>query len=89
MLDDSLHKALYGRGKALYQSTHHYKDFGLLELTVSKPVSSLALTKNEHYWIAIIGRDILNSCELTINWQEETISIERLPTTVEATASPC
>ncbi len=30
MLDDSLHKALYGRGKALYQSTHHYKDFGLL-----------------------------------------------------------
>ena len=31
LLDDSLHKALYGRGKALYQSTHHYKDFGLLE----------------------------------------------------------
>ena len=30
LLDDSLHKALYGRGKALYQSTHHYKDFGLL-----------------------------------------------------------
>ena len=32
LLDDSLHKALYGRGKALYQSTHHYKDFGLLDL---------------------------------------------------------
>ena len=31
LLDDSLHKALYGRGKALYQSTHHYKDFGLLD----------------------------------------------------------
>ena len=30
LLDDSLHKALYGRGKALYQSTHHYKDFGPL-----------------------------------------------------------
>ena len=33
LLDDSLHKALYGRGKALYQSTHHYKDFGLLVST--------------------------------------------------------
>ena len=50
-----------------------------LELSVPKPVRSLALTRNEHYWIAIIGRDVLNSCELTINWQDETISIERLP----------
>ena len=30
LLDDSLHKALYGRGKALYQSTHHFKNVGLL-----------------------------------------------------------
>ena len=35
LLDDSLHKALYGRGKALYQSTHHYKDFGLLDIHVT------------------------------------------------------
>ncbi len=52
-----------------------------LGLTVPTPVRSLALTRNEHYWIAIIGRDILNHCELTINWQTETISIERLPGT--------
>ena len=46
LLDDSLHKALYGRGKALYQSTHHYKDFGLLvgdvrvpDLAVFNPVN--------------------------------------------------
>ena len=30
MPGDRLHKPRYGRGKALYQSTHHYKDFGLL-----------------------------------------------------------
>ena len=53
-----------------------------LGLTVPKPVRSLALTRNEHYWIAIIGRDILNDCELTINWQDDTISIERLSATV-------
>lgn len=49
-----------------------------LELSIPKPMRSLALARNEHYWIAIIGRDVLNSCELTINWQDETISIERL-----------
>ena len=50
-----------------------------LGLTVPTPVRSLALTRNEHYWVAIIGRDILDSCELTINWQTEMISMERLP----------
>ena len=56
-----------------------------LGLTVPTPVRSLALTRNEHYWVAIIGRDILDSCELTINWQTEMISIERLPETGETT----
>ena len=56
-----------------------------LELTVPKPVRSLGLTRNEHYWIAIVGRDILNDCELTINWHDETISIERLPTVAKTT----
>ena len=37
------------------------------DLAVPKPVRSLALTRNEHYWVAIIGRDILSQCELTIN----------------------
>lgn len=56
-----------------------------LGLTVPKPVRSLALTRNEHYWIAIVGRDILNDCELTINWQDEIISIERLTDASETT----
>ena len=42
-------------------------------LTVPKPVTSLALTSNQHYWIAIAGRDILNHCELTINWHDQTM----------------
>ena len=58
-----------------------------LGLAVPKPVRSLALTRNEHYWTAIIGRDILNGCELTINWQDDTISIERLSSTVETTTN--
>ena len=49
-----------------------------LGLVVPKPVRSLALATNQHYWRAIIGRDVLDSCELTINWRDETISIERL-----------
>ena len=49
-----------------------------LGLAVPKPVRSLALARNQHYWRAIIGRDVLDSCELAINWRDETISIERL-----------
>ena len=49
-----------------------------LGLAVPQPVRSLALATNQHYWRAIIGRDVLDSCELTINWRDETISIERL-----------
>ena len=48
-----------------------------LSLRVPTPVRSLALKRNEHYWEAIIGRDILRYCELTINWRTETISIEQ------------
>ena len=43
LLDDSLHKALYGRGKALYQSTHHYKDFGLLGRRLASPICAFHL----------------------------------------------
>lgn len=56
-----------------------------LALAVPKPVRSLAVTRNEHYWVAIVGRDILNDCELTINWQDEIISIERLTGASETT----
>ena len=49
-----------------------------LGLIVPTPVRSLALTKNEHYWVAIIGRDVLDHCELAINWQTETITIENI-----------
>lgn len=49
-----------------------------LELVVPEPVYSLPLVRNRHYWVAIIGRDVLNSCALAINWRDETISLERL-----------
>lgn len=41
-----------------------------LGLAVPKPVRSLALARNQHYWRAIIGRDVLDSCELAINWRD-------------------
>ena len=41
----------------------------LLSLSLRPPIRGLPLRKQEHFWQAIVGRDILRNYEMTIDWR--------------------
>lgn len=47
----------------------------LLSLSLRPPIRGLPLRKQEHFWQAIVGRDVLRNYELTIDWRNGLIRL--------------
>ena len=47
----------------------------LLSLSLRPPIRGLPLREQEHFWQAIVGRDVLRNYELTIDWRTGLIRI--------------
>ena len=41
----------------------------LLSVSLEPPIRGLPLREQEHFWQAIVGRDVLKDYELTIDWR--------------------
>ena len=41
----------------------------LLSLSLQPPIRGLPLREQEHFWQAIVGRDILRNYQMTIDWR--------------------
>ena len=68
-----VHTASGATSTATHQTFEANFQIPLLGQSLASPVRALPLNEMEHFWRAIIGRDVLRHYELTIDWRNGVI----------------
>ena len=68
-----VHTAVGATGTATHPTFEADFQIPLLGQSLAPPVRALPLNEMEHFWRAIVGRDVLCHYELTIDWRNGVI----------------